>query len=252
LLPLPLPFGIMHHAVAFALLLLLFGVGDIGIGVDDLHHSVCITAAVAVYHWRQRRCANRCSALASCVTAPQSVHLQNNRTINLLLADLTAAYTSHYPGQFFVFLLRMPPPHLFCLFFPGCHVTPRCQRPVDFFLSHGNRTLPVAATRLIVFCFFSQNVAMVQWHRPVQHRPVQHRQCKVAAQTCTGHHPEAVTVSFRKLVAVGIRKVVASGCWWLPHYCNYNDLAMREIKPPIAIIVPRASPPHGSGSHPVF
>jgi len=137
----------------------------------------------------------------------------------------------------------MPPPHLFCLFFSGCHVTPRRQHPADFFLSHGNRTLPVAATRLIVFCFFSQNVAMVQWHRPVQHR-----QCKVAAQTCTGHHPEAVAVSFRKLVAVGIRKVVASGCWWLPHYCNYDDLAMREIKPPIAIVVPRASPHTDQGA----
>jgi len=37
----------------------------------------------------------------SCIAAPQSVCLQNNRTINLLLVDLMVASTLHYPGQFF-------------------------------------------------------------------------------------------------------------------------------------------------------
>jgi len=100
----------MHRAVAFALLLLSFCVGDIGGGVDDRRHGVRIAVAIAVYRWRHPPCANQCPAMASCVAAPQSIRLQNNRKINLLLAELTTASRSVF---LFFFQLCMPPPHLF-------------------------------------------------------------------------------------------------------------------------------------------
>jgi len=90
----------------------------------------------------------------SCIAAPQSVCLQNNRTINLLLVDLMVAYTSHYPGQFFVFFTLHAASSPFLFVFPGCHVTPRRQCPVDFFSFSWQQNATCCHHQIDCFLFF--------------------------------------------------------------------------------------------------
>jgi len=59
--------------------------------------------------------------------------------------------------------------------------------------------LPYTAATRLILCF----VFVARQQTPVLKKQQSNMYC-----------PEAVAVSFQKLVAVSVQKVVASGCWW--------------------------------------